>query len=238
MISDFKIEKYLQNALPKAEMENLKSLESLDSNFKSRVEFLRKNNEEILAKYPYENLEKSLAYSPKKNIELFLVKVSAAAILLLSVLITTFYNVKEYKAPKADSFEVAALENTRIKGLENRLEIWKKNGANVEELSNLDEVKEGDEVQLRFAVAEKCFGMIFSMDGNGILTIHLGNEKNSIELLPGKMTALPYAYKFDNAPKFEKFFLVTSNESFALLDDIDKTLENKKVESITLKKVN
>ena len=54
------------------------------------------------------------------------------------------------------------------------------------------------------------------------------------------MTTLPFAYKLDNAPKFEKFFLLTSGEMFEFDgNDIDKTLKSSGVESVsfTLRKV-
>jgi hypothetical protein len=54
------------------------------------------------------------------------------------------------------------------------------------------------------------------------------------------MTTLPFAYKLDNAPKFEKFFLLTSKADFAVdVDNIDAVLKNKDISnvSITLRKV-
>ena len=54
------------------------------------------------------------------------------------------------------------------------------------------------------------------------------------------MTTLPFAYKLDNAPKFEKFFLLTSQNSFEIDgNDIDKGLKQAGVENVsfTLRKV-
>ena len=99
---------------------------------------------------------------------------------------------------------------------------------------------EGDEIQLRYRVPQKCFGMLLSMDGNGTVTMHMGDGNNAVELEPGKMTTLPFAYKLDNAPKFEKFFLLTSQSAFAFnVDDFDKSLKQAGVEAVsfTLRKV-
>ena len=54
------------------------------------------------------------------------------------------------------------------------------------------------------------------------------------------MTTLPFAYKLDNAPKFEKFFLLTSRNMFSInASDIDASLkqEGVRVVSFTLRKV-
>ena len=129
--------------------------------------------------------------------------------------------------------------DTRIKGLDARMEVWKKTDAGIVQLQDLDEVREGDEIQLRYAVPEKCFGLLFSMDGNGALTLHMGDGVKAVELTPGKMNSLPFAYKLDDAPYFEKFFFVTSPKEFAVEEnDVDKLLKRSDVKVIgfTLKK--
>ena len=131
-------------------------------------------------------------------------------------------------------------EGTRIKGLEARIEVWKKTADSAVQMSNLDEAREGDEIQLRYLVPEKCFGMLFSMDGNGTVTMHMADDNKAIALEPGKMTTLPFAYKLDNAPKFETFYLFTSTKGFSInVDDIDALFKNKDVrqEHVTLRKV-
>ena len=77
------------------------------------------------------------------------------------------------------------------------------------------------------------------MDGNGALTLHMGNGVKAVELAPGKMNSLPFAYKLDDAPYFEKFFFVTSPKEFAVEEnDVDKLLKRSDVKVIgfTLKK--
>ncbi|MCQ2063950.1 MAG: hypothetical protein MJY99_11515 [Fibrobacter sp.] len=131
-------------------------------------------------------------------------------------------------------------DGTRIKGMDSRMEIWKKTEKGIVQLENLSDAREGDEIQLRYSVPQKCFGILFSMDGNGTLTMHMGNENKAIALEPGKMVTLPFAYKLDNAPKFEKFFLLTSQNEFELdAAKIDELLKKEGVSSktLTLRKV-
>ena len=180
-----------------------------------------------------------------------LVKFAAAAALVLAVVSVALFSQREIGpdagtqvAGGAQVMDVAMVDvqddGTRIKGLDARMEIWKKTGDSAVQMQNLDEAREGDEIQLRYSVPEKCFGLLFSMDGNGTLTMHMADGSQAIALEPGKMTTLPFAYKLDNAPKFEKFFLLTSQKDFTIdAGNIDALLKDKNVHnvSITLRKV-
>ena len=184
-----------------------------------------------------------------------LLKFAAAAVFVLAVALVAFMAQRETVVAGGDvpggdvanaqgvqQTQVAFAEtqsDTRIKGMDARMEVWKKTPAGIVQLNDLDEVSEGDEIQLRYSVPEKCFGLLFSMDGNGALTLHMGNGEKAIELAPGKMNSLPFAYKLDDAPYFEKFFFVTSPKEFAVEEnDVDKLLKRSDVKVIgfTLKK--
>ena len=185
------------------------------------------------------------------------VKFAAAAVLVLAVALVAFMAQRETvvtggnangndgdiaQTQNLQNTQVAMNDNasdTRIKGLDARMEVWKKTTSGIVQLQDLDEVREGDEIQLRYAVPEKCFGILFSMDGNGALTLHMGDGAKAIELAPGKMNSLPFAYKLDDAPYFEKFFFVTSPKKFTVEEnDVDKLLKRSDVKVIgfTLKK--
>jgi hypothetical protein len=183
-----------------------------------------------------------------------ILKLASAAVLVLAVALVAFFAQRETtvmnervgsdvaSVQETQNTQVALAEtqsDTRIKGLDARMEVWKKTSAGIAQLNDLDSVGEGDEIQLRYAVPEKCFGLLFSMDGNGALTLHMGDGVKAIELAPGKMNSLPFAYKLDDAPYFEKFFFVTSPKEFAVEEnDVDKLLKRSDVKVIgfTLKK--
>ena len=156
----------------------------------------------------------------KNAVRFTLVKFAAAAMFVFAVALVAFFAQRETSVMNervggdvaavngSQNTQVALAENesdTRIKGLDARMEVWKKTPAGIVQLNDLDSVGEGDEIQLRYAVPEKCFGLLFSMDGNGALTLHMGDGVKAIELAPGKMNSLPFAYKLDDAPYFEKF---------------------------------
>lgn len=252
-ISDFKLERYLVGNLPAGEMDALQKREAEDEIFAARVRALRQENARILAENPFESLEEKLdavetaagVSLKSSNRSAFVLKVAAALVVALGVLSAVFFDRDVVVAGTANpSMEVALADSpddgVRIKGMSAGLEVWKKTLDSAVQMSNLDEATEGDEIQLRYRVAQKCYGMLISMDGNGTITMHMGDGHSAVALEPGKMTTLPFAYKLDNAPKFEKFFLLTSAESFEFNGlEIDEILKRKGIESVsfTLRKV-
>ena len=247
-ISDFKLERYLLGVLPQNEMKALQQREAEDQIFAARVAEMREQGKRFVAENPFEALEAKMDAADEAAdgnvISGLWLKVAAALVIALGVfsMVVLNRNVETYSGESA-TMEVALAnvdDGTRIKGMSASLEVWEKTGDSAVQMVNLGDASEGDEIQLRYRVPQKCFGMLFSMDGNGTVTMHMGDGNNAIELEPGKMTTLPFAYKLDNAPKFEKFFLLTSQNSFAIdVDNFDKSLKQAGVESVsfTLRKV-
>ena len=234
--------------LPEKEMRDFQERELSDEIFAARVREMREQGKRFVAENPFEALEAKMDAADEAAdgnvISGLWLKVAAALVIALGVfsMVVLNRNVETYSGESA-TMEVAMAnvdDGTRIKGMSASLEVWKKTGDSAVQMVNLGDASEGDEIQLRYRVPQKCFGMLFSMDGNGTVTMHMGDGNNAIELEPGKMTTLPFAYKLDNAPKFEKFFLLTSQNSFAIdVDNFDKSLKQAGVESVsfTLRKV-
>lgn len=245
-ISDFKLERYLLGELPEVEMAALRKREAEDELFAARVKMMREEGERFLAENPFSALEDKLEKDQRSVERTLWLRVAAVLVVAFGIFSVVVLNrqtdiVNDASATSGMDVAMADVDNgTRIKGMTAGLEVWKKMGDSAVQMVNLGEAREGDEIQLRYRVPQKCFGMLFSMDGNGTVTMHMGEGNRAVELEPGKMTTLPFAYKLDNAPKFEKFFLLTSGEMFEFDgNDIDKTLKKDGVESVsfTLRKV-
>lgn len=265
MIPDWKLEKYLTGDLPAEEMREIRKMEATDEIFAGRVKMLREDNAAILKRLPFEKLSEKITMMPGRSnagagntvrVNFKLVKLAAAAALVLAVVTVALFSQRSLSeqsgtvlannAKMANSVngvqvmevamaDVSGDDGVRIKGMDARMEVWKKTGDSAVQMENLGEAREGDEIQLRYAVAEKCFGLLFSMDGNGTITMHMGHGNRAVELEPGKMTTLPFAYKLDNAPKFEKFFFLTSKSEFELnAGDIDTSLKQEGVKAVSL----
>ena len=249
-ISDFKLERYLLGELSEKEMRELQERELSDEIFAARVAEMRLQGKRFVAENPFVALEAKMAAAEQSAndehnvVSVRWLKVAAALVIALGVfsMVLLNRNVETFDSKDA-AMQVAMADvddGTRIKGMQASLEVWKKTGDSAVQMVNLGDAHEGDEIQLRYRVPQKCFGMLFSMDGNGTITMHMGEGNKAIELEPGKMTTLPFAYKLDNAPKFEKFFLLTSQNSFEIDgNDIDKSLKQAGVENVsfTLRKV-
>ena len=251
MVPDWKLERYLTGDLPDEDMRKIRNLEISDEVFAGRVRMFREDSRAILRKMPFETLSARLDMVPSQangrmSAGSNIIKFAVAAALVISVVTVALFSQKEITPSGAEQgagTDVAMLvesgNGTRIKGMDSRMEAWKKTDGGIAKLEDMSDVREGDEIQLRYSVPQKCYGLLFSMDGNGAITMHMGDGDKAIALEPGKMVTLPYAYKLDDAPQFEKFFFLVSDTLFSIdVNNIDAVLKQKGVEvkSLTLRK--
>jgi hypothetical protein len=214
-VPDWKIERYLLGELPESEMQALKNLEN--DELRLQIEQLKKSNAELLAKHPYKR-----KFTVLSNVNLRL-----AAIVLLCV--STIIAMLSYE----DAYE----DGTRVKGLKTDLEIWRKTAEQTEQLADNSEAKAGDLLQIRYITLEP-YGILLSLDGNGILTIHLaGKNGKAASLEAGKTISLKNAYELDNAPKFETFYLITAGKEFELAPVVEKLLQGKTPSDLQVKQI-
>jgi hypothetical protein len=197
--------------------------EGLTAEERATLESLRASNQEILAAHPPAVLAAqiqravrrretaSLPKGPLFRIRPLLVMGSgmalAAAVLFVSV------GQPRVRGDVADLPEV-----TRAKGLEPRLRVhWRTSSGEILVLSDRHALAAGDEVQLEYLVPEQMYGVIFSIDGRGAVTRHLPFDGDEAVLLtPGRAVSLDQSYRLDDAPRFERFFLVVSDRQFPL----------------------
>jgi hypothetical protein len=246
-IPNWKVERYLLGELPAREMATLKTLENKNIEFCSQLALLRNSNEELLAEYPASEFAEKMraakfkVIEPIKNKWFIPFSVCAALLITATVLITVFSGENALENSLAQN-AVINENGIRVKGLKTSLEIWRKTANSIEKLSNDSEAKMGDLLQMRYIAEEKCYGILLSMDGNKVLTIHLSGENGRArELEAGKIVSLENSYELDNAPKFETFYLFTAKEEFALAPIAEGLLSGKipkklQVSQITLRK--
>ncbi len=108
-------------------------------------------------------------------------------------------------------------EGTRVKGVgAPRLEVHRRlPGGEPEALAAGAAVRAGDLLQLSYVAAGTSYGVVVSIDGRGAVTLHLPEGGGrAVALHRGKAVALEHAYQLDDAPGFERFFLVTGKDPF------------------------
>jgi hypothetical protein len=124
---------------------------------------------------------------------------------------------QEAREPWEATSTPGVLEPTRSKGLKPRLDVHRQGASRTERLTDGAPAHAGDVVQLSYTAAGKAQGVILSVDGRGAVTRHLPDPgSTSAPLERGGTHLLPQAYELDDAPAFERFFLVTSDAPFAL----------------------
>ncbi|KFA91401.1 hypothetical protein [Archangium violaceum] len=112
--------------------------------------------------------------------------------------------------------QAVLLETTRTKGLEPKLLIHRQTAGAPEPLADSARVQAGDVLQLSYVSGGRPYGAVLSVDGRGSVTLHAPESPTGPLELKGGTVPLPSAYALDDAPAFERFFFVTSDEPFEL----------------------
>ncbi len=106
----------------------------------------------------------------------------------------------------------------RVKGLKPKLHVYHQDRGRASTLHGGQVLAEGDELQLAYTRGGASHGVLISIDGRGAVTLHAPDSADTT-LLPGKHV-IPHAYRLDDAPVFERFFLVTSDHPI----DVDRVM--------------
>lgn len=116
---------------------------------------------------------------------------------------------------QADAAGDARLGEVRLKGAESGLAIFRKSGAGSELLPPRSAARPGDTLQVFYHSRRAVYGIVFSVDGSGAVTLHYPEaEGPSPALQIGDMLPLPHSFRLDKAPRFERFYLVTAPRPF------------------------
>ena len=105
-------------------------------------------------------------------------------------------------------------DGTRVKGSP-RLSAFRQAGQQAERLDQDAVVRAGDVIQLRYHAGGRGYGVIASVDGAGVVTLHFPLREDAppeATAMAPDTTALPHAYALDDAPRFERFFFITANQ--------------------------
>lgn len=230
-LPDLLLEKYLLGELSTDQLNRVE--QHLKSHKKSarRLEELKISNREILERYPPDKIaiqiNDKLKYLIQKqhrekttsNRGLFKILTAAtsaiAAIIAFIIVIPIAFQTRENEISQLE-------ETTRIKGSSPAISerkpdiiVYIKKQNSIDKLVNGAKVQEHDIIQLAYKAEGRKYGLIFSIDGRGALTMHHPLDQDSVaELNPGREVYLSSSYELDDAPLFERFFFITSEQSF------------------------
>ena len=233
IISEYYLERYVLGELPEEEAEEIARLAAVDPELQSTLEEIESSNREILALYPppmvKASLSNQLAEMAKKPFPLkrILAISSAAAVLLAIILVLPLIKRSPGIIEPGSEQDVTLIKGVpQVDLFITQLLVYRKLKDRVEILSDGDYAQAGDLLQLAYVATEEPYGMIFSIDGRGLITLHFPEKKGeSTRLELNKQSSLPNAIELDDAPGFERFFFITSDSPIDV-DSVFKELES------------
>ncbi len=99
--------------------------------------------------------------------------------------------------------------------------MYRQVGDRAERLAPDAPARAGDVLQLRYDASGQRYGMIASLDGAGVVTLHFPAAEDAATAVAAKPTTLPQAYALDDAPRFERFFFLTADEPIDVRASLD-----------------
>jgi hypothetical protein len=220
-VKDWELERYLLGELPSPRMDEIKKILDTDSELRMKLNVFKRSDEEILKQYPSEALVPHI----KARLEteqggriaqpilfkrlLYAMPVFAAALVVVFIV---FRNPGGHPTQDIQGFQ-----GTRIKGSEtidvskSHILVHRKISDDVELLESGDTASAGDLLQIAYVSVGDAYGVILSIDGRGMVTLHYPESVDEKPILDqDQRTLLPASYELDDAPDFERFFFITS----------------------------
>ncbi|NVB83085.1 MAG: ActD-like protein [Kofleriaceae bacterium] len=213
-LPDWLVERIALDEVPAASKSRVDRADAND--IAARVAAVRADNEAELAAYPpgpaIAQIEARIARAKQRRrvrrLGLLGLTTAAAAAIVLVV------GTRHVSTDRAGgSLGSSDADVTRVKGA-TRLSAFRQAGDKVEKLDEDALVKGGDLIQLRYNAGGRPFGVIASVDGAGVVTLHHPVSEDAppeATALAPKTTSLPNAYSLDDAPEFERFFFITAD---------------------------
>jgi hypothetical protein len=217
--SDYYLERYALGELPAEEAGEIERRAAADPAVRAALNEIKSSNRAILSLYPPAMVASRLAALRRESGGRPLLRfrrlffLSSAAAAAAAALLVVFLVVPSIKKPETDL----------IKGLQNvdlgrtQLLVFRMKDAAVEILPSGARARAGDLLQLAYVASKAPYGLILSIDGLGRLTLHFPERKDGpADLKQNTKAVLPDAIELDDAPGFERFFLITSNDPIAV----------------------
>jgi len=217
-LPDWLVERAALDEVPAASRDRIERADPRE--LAERVAALREDSAAELARHPagpaVSQIDARIAAEARRRAERrrrrrlsWLGATTAAAVLI-------FARVVVNRTVPEDPHHAAATqdEGTRVKGAP-RLLAFRHVGEQVERLEQDAVVRAGDVIQLKFNPGGRSHGVIASVDGAGLVTLHFPLREDAppeATAVPPDTTTLPNAYALDDAPRFERFFIITAND--------------------------
>jgi hypothetical protein len=215
-VPDLYLERYVLGELPEDERRRIEGLLILDPALQGRLQALERSDAEIVRRLPAPLMDERIrsraraagisrtGTAPGPRARGWLVPALAATAVVLAV----GGGVVRPPAPA---------DGIRLKGGEAELVVYRKTAAGSERLGPGAFAVSGDLIRIGYRAAGRAYGAIVSTDGAGNVTQHLPRAgERAASLVAGGTVLLDFSYELDDAPRWERFYLVTGDEPFEL----------------------
>lgn len=218
-ISEHFLERYLLGELPPVEAGEVERAAAADPRVRSAIEVLEASNRDILARYTAASFKARLldrlkeAEAPVPSWRRWTAFAAAASALVLAVILVApkIRQLSSGPSSAAGGFQDLVKGAAAVDLSKTQLLVYRKAGDLAELVGDGTEARAGALLQLAYVAASERYGTILSIDGGGGVTRHFpADERGSTLLSLNKRVLLPSALELDDAPGFERFFLVTS----------------------------
>lgn len=179
----------------------------------ARLDALRRDDGAFLEAHPpgpalAEIRRRAAPRAPRRPLLAVFIPLAAAGVAVAAVLVL---RPSAGRSPTGDLAEEA-----RTKGLSPFLQVHRQRaGLAPEPLADGATARADDVVQLSYVSAGARYGVMVSVDGRGSVTLHWPERPGpAAKLAASHAVPLAHAYQLDDAPSFERFFLVTSSAPF------------------------
>jgi len=200
MFPDWMLERFALGELDPAQARRLEAALATEPSLQARLDALRADSAATLARHPPELVARvvarRLADRPTARPALRLAVVPALALAATAAWLVL--------APPPPPDEVL------LKGDGPSLTLYRLGGAGPERLGDGALVREHDVVQVAFDLAARRYLVVVSVDGSGGATLHWPVDGDT--RAPEGLKTIPRSFELDDAPGFERFFLVAADE--------------------------
>jgi hypothetical protein len=215
----WQLERLLTDDLPTAERERIRARVAEDVALQGKLRRMQSSSDQILAAYPPRSVAAAVARRSRDGrgrLQLRWLRAASVAAGALAVLLVVALPVQRLLLT---STQFSLADTTRAKRADARLQIYRSAaGAGADRLEPGAVAHAGDQLQIGYVAAGAPFGVILSIDGNAVVTVHLPEDGLTIGAAPalrqGTPATLSFAYELDDAPSFELFVFVTSGAEF------------------------
>ncbi len=218
-LPDWLVERAALDAVPAASRGRIDAADP--GELAHRISALRDDNATELAAYPagpaLTQIEARIALrrtARRRQLHRTMLGVATSAVAVLAIIrIAGHRSATETAKPT-----ITDDDGIRAKG-KARLVAFRQVGDQAERLAPDALCRAGDVIQLRYNAGGKHYGVIASLDGAGVVTLHFPASEDAppeATAIAPQTTALPHAYALDDAPRFERFFFITADEPIDL----------------------